>query len=132
MNEDLDHGIQVESLAAALRMGKAESQELLETLATRLQVIMPDTTTVDRGGWILSSDRPVKQLMVRFDDCHLQLVKEKTGTLSARVLKVVRGVVLKTSSTTVDEWIKTLAAELAKAAEGNSQTRDALNKFVIG
>jgi hypothetical protein len=132
MKEDFDEGIQVEALAAALKMGKAESRELLETLATRLQVIMPETTSVERGGFILSSNRPVRQLTVRFDDCHLQLVKEKTGTLNAKTMKVVRGVVLKTTSTTVDEWIKTLAAELTKAAQSNAQTRDALNKFVIG
>ncbi len=132
MQEDFDHGIQVEALAAALKMGKDEAKELLETLATRLLVIMPENTSVERGGWILSSDRPVRQLTVRFDDCHLQLVKEKTGTVTARNMKIVRGVVLKTTSLTVDEWIKALAAELAKSAQHNAQTRDALNKFVIG
>ena len=132
MQEDFDQGIQVEALATALKTDRAESKELLETLAARLQVIMPEITSVERGGWILSSDRPVKRLTVRFDDCHLQLVKEKTGTLNAQVSKVVRGVVLKTTATTVDEWIKALAGELATAAQSNAQTRDALNKFVIG
>jgi hypothetical protein len=132
MQEEFDQGIQVEVLANALSMGKAESKELLETLAMRLQAIMPEVTTIERGGWIFSSERPVRELTVRFDDCHLQLVKEKTGTLTARVLKVVRGVVLKTTQTTVDEWIKTLATQLSQAAQSNTQTREALNKFVIG
>ncbi len=135
MQEDLDgldEGMQVEVLASALKMGKSESDELLETLATRLQQIMPGTTSVERAGWIFSAARPVRELIVRFDDCHLQLVKEKTGNLSARVMKVVRGVVLKTSATTIDEWIKLLAHELSKAARNNAQTREALNKFVVG
>jgi hypothetical protein len=132
MQEDLDEGMQVEVLASALKMGKVESDELLETLATRLQAILPGTTSIERAGWILSSTRPVRQLIVRFDDCHLQLVKEKTGNLTASVMKVVRGVVLKTNPTTIDEWIKLLAAELSKAARSNAQTREALNKFVVG
>jgi len=132
MQDDLDQGIQVEVLASALRMGQAESQELLETLATRLQVLMPQTTSVRRGGWLFSSVRPVRELRVHFDDCHLQLVREKTGTLTATTMKVVRGVVLKTTATTVDDWIKTLAVELAKAAQSNAQTREVLNKFVTG
>jgi len=132
MDDDLDDGLRVEVLANALKMGKAESKELLETLAMRLQAMMPDVTTIRRGGWMLSSERPVQELTVRFDDCHLQLVKEKTGTLTAVVMKVVRGVVLKSTPTTVDDWIKTLATELARAAKNDSRTREILNNFVVG
>jgi hypothetical protein len=132
MDDDLDDGLRVEVLASALKMGKAESKELLETLATRLQAMMPEVTTVQRAGWFMSSERPVKELIVRFDDCHLQLVKEKTGSLTAVVMKVVRGVVLKSTPTTVDDWIKTLATELSKAAQKDAKTREILNKFVVG
>lgn len=132
MPEDFDDAIEVDVLANALRMGKAESKDLLETLAIRLEAIMPDVTTIERGGWILSSARPVKAVTVRFDHCHLQLVKERTGTLTASILKVVRGVVLKTSVTTLDDWFKTLATEMTKAAHSNTQTREALKNFVIG
>jgi hypothetical protein len=132
MDEDLDDGLRVEVLANALKMGKAESKELLETLAMRLQAIMPEVTTVKRSGWLLSSEKPVRELTIRFDDCHLQLVKEKTGTVTALVMKVVRGVVLKSTPTTLDDWVKTLATELSKAAQNNAETRAILNKFVIG
>jgi hypothetical protein len=132
MQDNFDEGMQVEVLAQSLRMGKAESKELIETLATRLQAVMPDQTTVQRGGWMLSSVKPVRELTVRFDDCHLQLLQEKTGSVQANVLKVVRGVVLKTTATGLDAWIKLLATELNKAAESNAQTRQALNQFFLG
>ena len=86
MQDEFDEGMQVEVLAQSLRMGKAESKELIETLATRLQTVMPEQTTVQRGGWMLSSVKPVRELIVRFDDCHLLLLQDKTGSVHANVL----------------------------------------------
>jgi hypothetical protein len=130
MEEELDEALKVDVLAAALRMGKAQSTELLETLTTRLTTIMPETTTAERSGFFGSGS--VKKLTIRFDDCHLQLEKEKTGSLTARSMKVVRAVVLKTTTVSVDEWFKLLATELTKAAAHSDSTRQALSSFVIG
>jgi hypothetical protein len=132
MQEDFDDRLQVEVLANLLKMDKAESKQLLETLAIRLQSVMPEIVTIKRGGWLLSAERPVQQLTIRFDDCHLQLMKDKTGTMTASIMKIVRGVILKTTPATADDWIKTLATELSKAANNNAQTREALSKFMIG
>jgi len=60
------------------------------------------------------------------------LTKEKTGSLTAKLSKIVRGVILKTTTTTVDDWFNTLADEISQAAKNNAQTRDALSKFVHG
>jgi hypothetical protein len=132
MQDEPDDALNVDVLANALKMGKAEAGSLLETLAVRCLSIMPDTTTVERGGWFFESNRPVSKLTIRFDDCHLQLVREKTGTVTASMLKVVRGVVLKTSTISLEDWIKTLAAELHKAGQHSSATLDALLNFVVG
>jgi len=130
MNDDWeDESLKIDILASALHMDKLESKELVETLATRLQTILPDSTTVERGGWILSSDRPVKKLIVRFDDLHLGLVKDKSR-VTATSMKIVRGVVLKTSEVSLDDWIKTLATELNKASATNAGMKKALSDFV--
>ena len=130
MNEDWeDESLKIDILAAALRMDKHESSELVESLATRLQAMLPDATTVERGGWMLSSDRPVKKLLVRFDDVHLALAKDK-ARVTATILKIVRGVVLKTSEVSLDDWIKTLAIELSKASANSSEMKSALTEFM--
>jgi hypothetical protein len=130
MNDDWeDDSLKIDILASALRMDKSESKELVETLATRLQTILPESTTVERGGWILSGDRPVKKLLVRFDDVHLGLVKDKTR-VTATTMKIVRGVVLKTTDISLDEWIKALATELSKASASNASMKKALSDFV--
>jgi hypothetical protein len=132
MEEEIDNGIQVEVLANLLKMDKAESKELLETLATRLEAVIPDLITVERKNWLFDSKKPVSRLTIRFDDIQLQLTKEKTDSLTAKISKIVRGVILKTTTTTVDDWFKALANELSQAAKTNAQTRDALSKFVLG
>src|SRR5580692_4399805 len=117
MQENFDEGIQVEVLANLLKMEKAESKELLETLALRLQSVMPEAIRIERSGWIFSGQRPVKKLTVCFEDCHLILEKDRGDNLAAKAMKVVRNVVLKTSSISIDDWLKLLASELAQAAK---------------
>lgn len=132
MQDDLDDALKVDVLATMLRADQKEAAALVEGLAERLQSVIPDNITIVRAGWVLSSTRPVKQLLVRFDDCHLQIEKDKNGKVTAASIKVVRGVVLKTTKISLDEWVALLAAELSKAAENNASTREALNNLVTG
>lgn len=130
--DDLDQALQADILANVFRMDIAEAGDLLEALALKLTASLPENTSVTRAGWMLSSKRPVQELTVRFDNAHLQIVREKHGSFRAQVMKVVRGVVLKTSEIPVDQWIVELSQQLAEVAERNATTRRALNKFVIG
>lgn len=131
MQDEFDDALKVEVLTNMLRMGKTEAGELVENLANRLQALLPEITTIERGGWILSSVRPVKTLTVRFSDSQLVLTKDKYG-ISPKVTKIVRGVALKTTDMSLDEWIALLASELGKAAEHDAKTRQALSNFGMG
>lgn len=126
MQDEFDDALKVEVLTNMLRMGKAESNELVESLASRMQALLPEITKVERG-WILSN-RPVKRLAITFPDNQLVLTKDKFG-ISPTTTKIVRGVALKTTELSLDEWIKLLAAELSEAAAHDANTRQALNNF---
>lgn len=132
MQDDNDAALQVDILAAALRSDQAQSADLVEFLAKQFEAMLPEHTSVTRGGWFLSSEKPVKELVIRFDDFHYQLLQEKKGLVSARELKVVRGVALKTNEINMDQWIQRVADNLSKLAEGNSKARQALNDFLVG
>ena len=132
MPEDFDQALQVDVLAASLRMEHQESGDLLEFLAKKLEQSLPQNTTVTRGGWFLSKDRPVQEITVRFNDYQYQILRERQGSLTAKVMKLVRGVVLKTTEIPVHQWTDEVAQQLAQLAESSAQTRRALNKFVIG
>ncbi len=132
MTEDLDSALQVDVLAAALRLDHQETRDLLEFLAQKLEQSLPQATTVTRRGGLFSKTRPVKEIVVRFDNYHYQITRESHGSLSAKVLKLVRGVVLKTTEISVDQWTDEIAQHLTELAQRSAQTRQALNKFVLG
>ncbi|WP_068820277.1 hypothetical protein [Phormidesmis priestleyi] len=132
MTDDLDPALQVDVLAAALHLDDQEAKDLLEFLAQKLEQALPQATTVTRKGGLFSKARPVQEIVVRFNDYHYQITREQHGTLTAQVLKVVRGVVLKTTEVSVDQWTADMAQQLAQLAQQSAQTRQALNKFVLG
>lgn len=132
MVEDFDQALEVDVLACSLQMDKSESGDLLEYLATKLSGALPEETEITRGGWLLSNKKPVVGLSVTLGDIGFQMVREKKGTITAREMKIVRGVTLSTKEVPTDKWVQDLAEALAQMAEKNKTTREALKKFVIG
>ncbi len=80
----------------------------------------------------MSKERLVKEITVRFNDYHYQIVRDRHGSLTAKVMKLVRGIVLKTTEISVEQWTEEVAQQLAQMAKQSAQTRAALNKFVLG
>jgi len=132
MDDNLDRALEVDVLAAALRLDRREAGDLLEFLAQKLEQSLPQNTTVTRGGWFLSNEHPVQEITVRFDDRHYQIIRERHGSFTAKVVKLVRGVAIKTTEIPIDQWTDEVAQQLAQLAAHSAQTRSALNKFVIG
>jgi hydrogenase maturation factor HypE len=130
--DDFDQALKLDVLAASLRADTLQSADLLEQLARMLQAAVPESVEISRGGWFLSKDRPIEELTVKFDEYQYQIVKQKHGSVTARSMKVVRGVVLKTTEIPVEKCIEEILAELERMAAKNAQTRRALNKFVLG
>ena len=131
-DDELDPALQFEVLAAKLKIDHGASGDLLEMLAKMLESSYAGGTKVSRGGWMLSKNKPVNELTVRFDDWQFQISREKHGTVNARSMKLVRGVALKTNEISMEQCIDEIIKEIVKLAEKNSQTRNALNKFVSG
>ena len=131
MEDNLDQALAVDVLAAALHMDHQESGDLLEFLAQKLEQSLPQNTIVTRGGGFFAKDHPVREITVRFEDYQYQIVRER-GSLTAKVMKLVRGVVLKTTIVSVEQWTEEVAQQLAVLAEQSGQTRMALNRFVLG
>ena len=132
MVEDFDQALEVDVLACSLQMDKNESGDLLEYLATKLSGAMPQETEITRGGWMLSSKKPVVGLSITLGEVGFQMVREKNGHITARQMKIVRGVTLSTKEVPTDKWVQDLALALSALAEKNSKTKEALKKFVIG
>ena len=132
LDDEFDQALKFDVLVASLRADKIQSTDMLESLAKMLQAAVPESTTISRGGWFMSKERPIEELSVKFDDYQYQISRGKHGSVTGRSLKLVRGVVLKTTDISVDKCIESILAELEKLAENNAEARRALNKIVLG
>lgn len=128
----IDDPLEFETLAAALKLDQKAASEMVEALAKMLEGCLPQSVEVQRGGWLLSKVKPVEKLTVKFDEVHYQVVKEANGQFSAKSLKVVRGVALKSTDIGLDSCLQEVVAKLTEMAANNAVARQALNKFVIG
>lgn len=130
MSEDYSESLEADILAATLQMALADSKNLMEFLAKKFELALPDQTTVRRGGWFLSKEKPVEAIELRFDDYQYFIEQDKPGLPTAKVMKLVRGIALKTDQVAVEQWLKSVAQQLALQAERSEATRQALSRFV--
>jgi hypothetical protein len=130
VDDEGDNGLQFEVLAAALRSEHKQTGDLLEFLAKMLESSIPESTTITRDGWFMSSNRPVKELRVSLDDAEYQIHRGRSSNFTSRRAKMVRGVVLKTEEIPMDKCVDEILMQLMKLAEKNATARKALQKFV--
>ena len=130
MEDNLEQALAVDVLAASLQMDKQESGDLLEFLAKKLQQSLPKNTQIQRGGFFGMG--AIKQITIRFDENYYQINRERYGSFTPKIIKVVRGVVIKTTEISMEQWNNELALELSRLAQRSSEMRNALSKFVIG
>ena len=133
-SDDLSDPLVFETLAASLQINQREAKTLVESMARMLQGAMPDRVTISRGGWFLSKEKPIEELLVRFDDTHYQISKSKGSSSSyeARALKIVRGIALKSNEIELEECIKKIVQELSQMSKKNGNLQDELRKFISG
>ncbi|MBX9723837.1 MAG: hypothetical protein K2X81_20690 [Candidatus Obscuribacterales bacterium] len=133
MEEDLDDALMFETLAATLQLDRKEARSLVESLANMLQGALPEQVTITRGGWLMSKDKPVEELLVKFDATHYQIVKQKGGSAySAKAMKIVRGIALKSTELELADCVSKIVEEVSVLAGKSSRMKMALNKFITG
>src|SRR5208283_2715099 len=96
MDDDLDQALQVDILSAMLRIDNKASSGLLESLSEKLSLCLPENTTVSRGGWLPFCKRQVQEITISFADSRYQITRQQHGSFTAKTMKIVKGVVLKT------------------------------------
>jgi hypothetical protein len=119
-------------VAASLRADAADSRGLAEALATRLESALPGQTRVKRRSKrFLSGDKVVRNIEVDAGDNRYSLAVDDHGALDARRSAAVRGIVLKNDPLPLDEWLDSLARDLAEQAQQSEQGRQALERLLL-
>ena len=131
MYDELSEPLQVEMLAASLRADTTDLKVFLEVLATKLSGSLPNQTRVLRHSSLFSREHPVKEIVVTLGDYQYRVTKERQGPIASFRAKIVRGIVLKTEQISMEQWIEELAEGLVQAAVESTQTRAALQQFLL-
>ncbi|WP_413174070.1 hypothetical protein [Anabaena azotica] len=129
MTDNFDQGLEVDVLAASLSLERQESGDILLLLARKLQLSLPKNTQIQRQWFGLGA---IKSITLCFDDYHYEISRQRYGEITAKVIKIVGGVKIKTTEITTTEWSQAVAQTLAEKANNNTQMREALSKFTLG
>ncbi len=110
-----------ELLAASIRADARDLGVFVEVLAQKLEAAVPDATHVEREGF--RGTGRVKTIEVELGEHRYRL--DTRGPRPSRS-HVVRGITLKNDDLGLDEWIDSLAHDLAQQAERSERWRLAL------
>lgn len=120
-----------EALAASLRADVSDLKTFHEVLAHKLQQALGDgAVEVRRQGFRWQADRPLLKLGVNFGDVRLEAQRASLG-MEYKVVKLVRGIALKSEMVSLEEWLNALSKALFEHASAHQATRQALENFLL-
>jgi len=116
--------------AAVLRRSQVDLRAFMEALAVRLEGALPQQVSVERRrDGLLSKTSHVAGIEVRTEKAIYTLTLLK-GVLTATRAKVVRDVVISTSSVTAAVWLGEVRAEISSLAQKSGDAADILHDFL--
>lgn len=121
-----------DTLAASLRMASRDLKTFHEVLAAKLAGALGDeAVTVRRRGLPWQKERPLAALVVNLGD--LRLEAERAGAaMQYRVVKLVRGIALKSEAVPLETWLEALTRGLWEHAKASEVAQAALERFLLG
>jgi hypothetical protein len=128
----LDTSLEMAVLAHLLQAERSKAADLFDTVAALLQASVPAQTTVTVGGWPWSKKRPVTAITVDFSDEVFELSLGKSGAVSIKQRKIVRGITLKSTDISMEKCLTAIVAKLAALEKDSEATRAAMEKLVFG
>lgn len=116
--------------AAVLRRSETELRAFMEALAVRLDGALPGRVSIDRRrDGMFSKTSHVARLTLRGDRAVYELACDR-GRLDATRAKLVRGVVISSSSISPQDWLAEVKGEVQALAERAGSASDLLHDFL--
>jgi hypothetical protein len=120
-------------VAASLRADAGDVATFMESLATKLESTLPGSVSVSRLRGRMFGPKPVGKIVVDLGGERLELGYARgAGRVEAKRARVSGGITLSTESISIDAWIDVLSRALSQQAEQNGQTREALERLLLG
>jgi hypothetical protein len=127
-----DAGGDIDLLAASLRASSTDLGTFFEVLAEKLERALPGRVVVRRRATrFLGKQKQVVSVQCDLGERRYTLARE-TGGVAARCATAVRGVVLKSESLAVEDWIDALARDLGTEAQASDRAQAAFQQLLNG
>jgi len=126
----------IELIAASLRADISDIAVFVETLAVKLEDALPGHVEVDRARQGLRGPKLVRRIMLDAGGERLELRHQpgRSGASSIETLRahVSGGIVLKTETIGIDDWLVSVAAAVSAEANQSERVRQALERLLLG
>jgi hypothetical protein len=126
-----DAALDIDLLAASLRVDSSDLDAFVEALAVKLESVVPGLVRVERRREGMFGPKLVRRIALDAGDRRLEL-RAGGGTIDTRSSRLSGGIVLKTESIDTDAWLAALVEALEVQARRSATTRQALERLLIG
>jgi hypothetical protein len=123
--------LDVDGLAASLRADSDDIDVYVESLANKLELVLPTAVRVQRGRRGMFGPKLVRKIAVDAGDVRLELVRTGDSVIDARRCRLSGGIVLKSEALDMEAWVRAVVEALAVEAGRSERTRQALERLLI-
>ena len=120
----------IDTLAASLRADSGDVAGFVESVAVKLEDVLPGRVQVQRARRGMFGPKVVRKVELDTGAERLELVRGADDKVETRRARVSGGIVLKTETLDMNTWLAALGAALAAEAEQSEQTRRALERLL--
>ena len=124
--------VDIDLVSASLRADMSDVGAFVESLAAKLEEMLPGLVRVDRAKRGFRGPKLVRSISVDVDGGRLQLHRRDGEVLDCSCARVSGGIVLKTDEIDFDAWLDQLGRALAAEADKSQRTRQALERLLLG
>ncbi|HET9720175.1 MAG TPA: hypothetical protein VFP55_08870 [Solirubrobacteraceae bacterium] len=133
MGSEIERRPELELLAASLRADAGDVATFMETLAAKLESTLPGAVSVSRWRARMFGPKSVGRIVVNLGGERLEIgYAQGSGRVEAKRARVSGGVTLSTETISIDSWVENLSEGLVREADSNGQTRQALERLLLG
>jgi hypothetical protein len=125
-----DPSLDLDLIAASLRLDASDLDAFVESLAVKLEEVLPYGVRVERRRAGLRGPKLVRRMAVDAGGLRFEL-RADNGAIDTRCSRISGGIVLKTESVDVDAWLTALGEALADEARRSQTTRQALERLLL-
>ncbi len=131
MSDSEGAAIDMDLLAASLRADASDLSAFVESLAAKLESVMPGNVSVQRSRRGMFGPKFVRKITVQAGGSRLELLRGEGDSIETSCCRLSAGIVLKREPIDTNAWLAALSAALATEAQRSRQTRQALERLLI-